>query len=307
MSNNTLLCSPRGRLLNFYIFDKKTTDYLGKQQPDESKHSFEAWVAIPKNDPKWVEYWAQAQNAAMQDFAQNQEYNWPNFSWKLADGDGVNSKNKPYPEHCKGCWLLSYTSNYDVEIYNDQNQPLTKLHNAVKAGDYVEIYGSFKGNGNTDKPGIFLNLNKLRVVGIGDAIISGPSAEQAFGAAAPGGGNNMPNTGGNNMPPQGNNMPNTGGNNMPPQGNNMPNTGGNNMPNTGGNNMPPQGNNMPNTGGNNMPPQGNNMPNTGGNNMPPQGNNMPNTGGASYSGYTEQNNPQNNQGGNMLPGDHIPH
>ena len=173
--------SPVGRLLKSYIFEPRQTDVFGRPKPQD-KWRYEAWIAIRKDDPNFDGYWAQIAAIAQRDWP-NGEFNNQAFSWKYKDGDGMTSKGTPYPAHCHGCHLLSFTSSFAPQVFNAQNQQIALENQAAKAGDYVEIYGNFKGNATPTKPGIFLNLNMIRIVAFGDAIVDGPSADQAFGAA----------------------------------------------------------------------------------------------------------------------------
>ena len=66
---------------------------------------------------------------------------------------------------------------------------------AIKRGYFVRVNGSMSGNGNAQRPGLYLNLDMVELSAYGPEIVSGPDAEGAFGggpAALPAGASATP-------------------------------------------------------------------------------------------------------------------
>jgi len=115
----------------------------------------------------------------------------PTFSSKIIDGDGLDRKGKPHnaKEGFAGHWVVRYSSGYAPEVTKmDEHgkRLLVTDKGELRRGYYVRPYGLYATNGNTANAGMYSNLDKISVERIGEVIISGPTAEQAFDGA-PGG------------------------------------------------------------------------------------------------------------------------
>lgn len=111
----------------------------------------------------------------------------PNFAFKVRDGDGMdrNGKSNATKEGWAGCWVVSFASSYAPKVVQPVGgawQAITDK-NALKRGYYVRVAGSVTGNGSTQQPGLYVNLDMVELAGYGPEIISGPDAAQAFGSA----------------------------------------------------------------------------------------------------------------------------
>jgi hypothetical protein len=114
------------------------------------------------------------------------------FSWKIADGDGMDDNGKPNSNKpgFAGCWVVKFQSSfvpkcYYAGKYGPQDQITDpKL---IKRGWYARIAGTVEGNGQVNKPGLYMNLSLFELCAgtAADEIVSGPDASAAFGAAAP--------------------------------------------------------------------------------------------------------------------------
>ncbi|WP_287278671.1 hypothetical protein [Ralstonia sp.] len=197
-------------------------------------------VAIPKGHERgwWETPWgAQIYQAGAAAFPQAVQA--ASFSWKIEDGDSAvpnRRGRKPCDnEGWRGCWVLKFASGYAPKIVNaDGSQELT-APGAVKAGYFVQVFGSVNGNNSSQNPGVRLNPNAVALSGYAEEIVVGRDyASVGFGQGVqlPPGASSVP-VGAMASPPAG----------MPPAG--APGAG---VPGAG---MPPAG--APGAG---MPPAG---------------------------------------------------
>jgi len=184
MNDSVYLTTPPGRIVMGDVFNGSDKDHSGRPRLDKQgqpKVQFFIGVAFPKNDPAWPAMWQQFVATAQRDFP-NGEFQRPGFAWKVVDGDGVNQEGKPFPEYCRGHFVVRMSSGFAPEVYDPQNRQLS-AGQGIKRGDYVQCYVAIRGNDDRQKPGLYVNHQMVKVIGYGEAISSGPSAEQAFGAA----------------------------------------------------------------------------------------------------------------------------
>jgi len=181
MTNEAVyLTSPVGHFIMGDAFTGSDKDHQGRPRLDQNQQPKMQWfmaLAIPKNDPGWEDLWNQITAVGQRDFP-NGDWQRPDFAWKVADGD---SKYPDRPE-CRGCYVVRLSSGFAPTVWNPQNQQIVDAAQC-KRGDYVRCYISMRGNDDRNKPGVYLNHQMVQVCGYGEAINSGPSAEQAFGAA----------------------------------------------------------------------------------------------------------------------------
>ena len=123
----------------------------------------------------------------------------PLFSWKIVDGDGMDTtgKSNASKDGFAGHWIVRYASAFAPKVFQ---QPNFAAHqqlpdpSVVKRGYYVQVNGTTEGNGNAQKPGIYVNLDLVNWVGNGPEIVGGVDAGAAFGqgAALPPGASALP-------------------------------------------------------------------------------------------------------------------
>lgn len=113
------------------------------------------------------------------------------FSWKVMDGDGVDDNGKPNANKpgFAGCWVVKFSSSFAPRcFYAGKYAPHEQIQdaNAIKRGWYVRISGTIEGNANMQKPGVYVNLSMVELVGGGldDIIVTGPDASSVFGSQA---------------------------------------------------------------------------------------------------------------------------
>lgn len=189
--------TPVGRLVQGDPFEAQTKDQQGKPlmtQGGQPTQKYFIAVAFPKTDAAFGTFYGQMQQAAkaafphLFDAAGNCTH--PRFSWKLIDGDGMddNGKSNANKEGFAGHWVVKFASTFPPKcFYAGRYQPHEQIQdkNAIPRGFYVRVAGTMEGNGQTLKPGLYMNLNMVELAAEGVRITSGPDAGAVFGAFAP--------------------------------------------------------------------------------------------------------------------------
>lgn len=117
----------------------------------------------------------------------------PKFSWKIQDGDGVDSNGRSVADKpgFKGHWIVRLFTSYPFGCYNEghfqAHEVLQKPEEVIKRGYWVRLAIEAKSN-NADLsklqvPGITLYPKLLSFVQRGEEIVGGPDAAKTFGAA----------------------------------------------------------------------------------------------------------------------------
>ena len=197
----TEVLTPVGRLVQGDCFEPQTTDAEGnplviKNGPNAGKPRVDYFmaIAIPKTDATYNQLWATIHGEARGAFpslfdAQGNCIN-PKFAFKVTDGDSPvpNSKGtKPCDrEGFPGNWILNFSGGFAPKCYTAGGGELINDPNMIKRGYFIRIYGSVKGNGSQQQPGIFLNHSMVELVGYGEEIITGPSGDAVFGGTPAG-------------------------------------------------------------------------------------------------------------------------
>lgn len=213
----TRFTSPVGRLVQGSLDEPQTKDAQGnprvvKTGPNAGQPNPQYFIAVafPKADPQgefgafYGELVRQAAadfpnlfpNAAQGDFTCVH----PQFSYKVVDGDGPDQNGKPNSdkEGFAGHWVVRFASSYPPRCfhagrYGAHEQIQEK--GAIKRGYFVRVNGSIDGNGNAQRPGLYVNLDMVELSAYGPEITSGPDAETAFSggpAALPAGASATP-------------------------------------------------------------------------------------------------------------------
>lgn len=212
MSNDRIeFLTPVGRIVAGDVWEPRTKDQQGnlltiKTGPNAGQPTQKYFIAlaIPKNHPEWPALYAKIVQAARTGFPQLIDANGnsirPNFAFKVTDGDSnIPNRNNTRPcdkEGYPGNWVLAMESTFAIKAYDSQNQQIAPESKSIKRGDYVRVFGSVAPNGNAQNPGVFVNPSMLQFSHQGEAIVSGITADEAFGAtpmpAAPVGANTTP-------------------------------------------------------------------------------------------------------------------
>lgn len=115
----------------------------------------------------------------------------PRFSWKYQDGDGVdhNGRSVAGKAGFAGNHIIKFFTGFPVRCFNEGKfAPHEELQNPwdiIKRGFWIRVVGEAKTNNATGNqvPGIAIYPKLVSFVERGEEIVSGPDAQQAFGAA----------------------------------------------------------------------------------------------------------------------------
>lgn len=208
MAQTLRLTSPRGRFVQGDAFEPQTKDQQGnpltiKTGPNAgqpTKRWFMA-VAYPKNHPETLPYLMQLAQLA----AQSWPMYFPNgatptpplfgcthprFAMKIMDGDGMDDNGKPNAgkEGFAGHWVVKYSTAVAAPgVWQEPNfDEMARINDPrmLPRGYYVRINHGTQSNENDQRPGLFVNLDKVAICADqnGASIIqSGPTAAEAFG------------------------------------------------------------------------------------------------------------------------------
>lgn len=142
-------------------------------------------IAVPKGDPE-AESTRAAVMAVAKDAWPNGEWQYPNFSTKIKDGDLPPQNSKEgYPGH----WVFGFAQSWPFTVYERGAAAQIVDPKGVKKGDYVRV--PFQAKGSTAKvhknqtPGLFLNAALIEFVGYGPAIMSGPDPKTVMANLPP--------------------------------------------------------------------------------------------------------------------------
>ena len=111
------------------------------------------------------------------------------FAWKLSDGDAATGhrKGKPYNqrEGYPGNFVVKFETMFTIAAYRQGQAGWDQITaEQIKPGDYVAVSANFEGHKPKTAnatPGLYTNPNGVLLIGIGDAIVSGPDAQAMFG------------------------------------------------------------------------------------------------------------------------------
>ena len=192
--------TPVGRLVQGSVSQGKTTDYDGNAlvfktgaNAGQPRSDFFFSVAIRKDDPGvnllLQSIQAEARKCFPQFFDASGACLIPTFSWKFKDGDcqvpNENNVRNCDREGFAGCWVFSFSGSRapGLSKRNEQGQvvPISDP-SEIKKGYYIQVAADVSGNGNTKKPGVYLNHSLVLLAGYGEVIMSGPDAATAFAA-----------------------------------------------------------------------------------------------------------------------------
>lgn len=203
--------TPVGRLVQGDPFEAQTKNMQGQPLMTQSGQPTQRYfiaVAFKKTDPEFAKLWAMLEQTGRSSFpALNIAPPWDpacRFSWKVADGDGVddNGKNNANKEGFAGHWVVKFSSSFAPRCFHAGHyQPHEQIQDPklIRRGYFVRVAGTVEGNGNVQKPGIYVNLGMVELSAQGPEIVSGPDAASVFGgspvAALPAGATPLPTPG----------------------------------------------------------------------------------------------------------------
>ena len=174
------------RLVAGSFADQNTRDHEGRELSAE-KYNWWAGLAIPKT-PGIMDWKQETGNATLmailkagQEAFPNGEWNSPNFSWKIQDGD-------KFPDRVgyAGHWIVGFSRNTQIGPVPCYDQSCAMIQPMMtKKGWSYRVSGSSVGNGRTgNQAGVYVNMEmvQLCIANPDDIIVTGPSAQQVFGS-----------------------------------------------------------------------------------------------------------------------------
>ena len=186
MSDKPQVYVPVGRFVSGSLTEKRTTN--SRRQPiPEDKQQFEFGVAVRKDSPGINDFWGQLINGAKACYAHNPavhpvidawtQNGFNGFSMKVSDGDKPSLTTQQVNPNTVGCWVVWFSTNF-IKCANNQNIQIDPAE--IKRGYYVDCTATLAPNNNAigDGVGIFMNPGLVRLIGIGEEIVTGPSIEQ---------------------------------------------------------------------------------------------------------------------------------
>lgn len=173
-----VLLTPVGRMVQGDCFEPQKPR-KGKEKFNKDgtpKIQYYVGLAISKADPEWPAFWAQVIAKGQQDMPQLSAR--PDFAWKLADGDHPeNATKEGFPGH----WILRIASGFAPRCVDNQPVPQPiEVPTELQRGCFLQMQISVRGNGDAEKPGVYLNLGLIMRVAFGPLITAGPPPEEVF-------------------------------------------------------------------------------------------------------------------------------
>lgn len=205
--------TPVGRLVQGDPFEAQTKNMQGQPLMTQSGQPTQRYfcaVAFPKvvngqPNAEFAALWQKLEATGRAGFpGLNIAPPWDpacRFSWKVMDGDGVDDNGKPNAnkEGFAGHWVVKFSSSFAPRCFHAGHYaPHEQIQDpkTIRRGYFVRIAGTVEGNGNAQKPGIYVNLSMVELAGQGPEIVSGPDAASIFGgspiAALPAGATPLP-------------------------------------------------------------------------------------------------------------------
>lgn len=199
----TEFLTPVGRFVQGDPFEKQTENMQGQPlvtRSGEATQRYFVAMAFPKvvngqQNAEFFAFWQLLETTGKTGFpALNPLPFWDQncrFSWKVMDGDGVDDNGKPNANKpgMAGHWVVKFSSSFPPKVfYAGRYAPHEQVNDpkAYNRGYYGRIAGTVESNGNVQKPGIYVNLSMVELVGgqPSDIIQTGPDASAVFGAHA---------------------------------------------------------------------------------------------------------------------------
>lgn len=206
------LTSPRGRFVQGDAFEAQTTDQQGapltiKTGPNAGQPTKRWFMAVAylKTDPATLPYLMQIAGYAAQCwpsmFPNGAQQlgpafgcTHPRFSMKIMDGDGVDDNGKQNRDKpgFAGCWIVKYSTSIQAPgIWQEPNfDEMARINDPrqLPRGYYVRVSHTIQSNDNDQRPGLYVNLDKVAISADqngAEVIQSGPTAAEAFGGGTP--------------------------------------------------------------------------------------------------------------------------
>lgn len=171
-----------GRLVQGDVFTPQTKNMRGGPLTDlqgNPKVQYFIAVAVEKTDAAMLQTWQQIQQIGQAGFPGG-EFQRPDFAWKVLDGDDPKHAGKA---GFAGHMVFRFTSGFPVKAYTKGAASQIVDPSQIKRGYYIRVAFTVKPNGNSTKPGLYLNLTLVELVGYGEEIATGPDGAALLRAA----------------------------------------------------------------------------------------------------------------------------
>ena len=174
MTESAALLSPVGRMVQGHPMDKITKTMEGgvllSKTTGQPREEYFFAVAFPKSDPLTAQLMQTLQTTAQAGFPGGQ-FNLPTFAWKVTDGDIAPNNAK---EGLPGNLVFKFKSGFPPKVFTKGGQQQIVEPEQLKRGYFVRVYFTVSANGNSLKPGLYLNPQAVELVAFGEEITSGP-------------------------------------------------------------------------------------------------------------------------------------
>ena len=193
------LTTPVGRLIQGNLYAPNTKDAAGqlltyKKGPKIGQPRVEYYfaVAIPKGaETHWSQTeWGQKIHKHAQEEYPKGQWQRPDFSWKITDGDSTEyNQGTPPRRWCDmtgfaGHWVLKFSCGYFTKVFNRNGSAELVEPNAINLGDWVQVNINISANNSEHKPGMYLNPYYIAFTAPGERITLGPAPSAVgFGEA----------------------------------------------------------------------------------------------------------------------------
>lgn len=194
--------TPIGRLVAGSLYKGRATDadgnplvYKSGGNIGQPRLNYFMALAVPKvagqhwNQTTWGKAIHSAGAEAFPAF-----YKVESFSWKILDGDDQTPKILPNGKTKRNCdnegypgnWVLKFQGSFAPAVFRLENGAYFQIteDGYVKTGWKIQIAGTVDGNKSNQRPGVFLNYDKILFSDYDREIVYGISAEEAFAGAS---------------------------------------------------------------------------------------------------------------------------
>ena len=193
MTDKTYIVLPVGRLVQGSLYQGSSTNTQGQPlffksgpKAGQPRTDYFFAVAIPKGgEQDWRQTpWGATIASIGQTAWPAGQFNNPNFSWKVINGDDSTPDQNGTPWSSKagfpGHWVVRCSGGYAPTVVKLENGDVKHWtqEGAVNLGDYIQVQISVGSNENTQKPGLYINHHAACFIGYGERIEYKPDLSQ---------------------------------------------------------------------------------------------------------------------------------
>lgn len=155
--------------------------YANPKQPNASP-KYSVTLLIPKTDVATkADLDAAIEAAAVEATSKKWNgYRPPVLKSVIHDGDGVRQDGTPYGDECKGCWVVTASSNNKPQVVDISNIRCELAPQDIYSGMYARVTVNFSGYSNSGNKGVGCYLGNVMKTRDGEPLSGGASAESDF-------------------------------------------------------------------------------------------------------------------------------